>query len=120
MLCYQYPEGYLEGQAEKEKEKEKALGTEESKSGGSDEDPTPKKRGRKRKAECRFKDFFLHFFHFIHLIIPFGKLGPSDLGTATAAARAALPSPASACWVFSCFHIPPKSDMDYRSSRPVL
>ena len=39
---------------------------------------------------------------------------PPDLGKATEAARAALPSPASACWVFSCFRNPPNSDMDYR------
>ena len=34
---------------------------------------------------------------------------------ATATARAALlPSPTSACWVFSCFRNPPNTDMDYR------
>ena len=32
----------------------------------------------------------------------------------TAAARTALPSPTSTCWVFSCFSNPPNSDMDYR------
>ena len=31
-----------------------------------------------------------------------------------AAARAALPSPTSACSVFSCFHNPPNTDMDHR------
>ena len=35
-------------------------------------------------------------------------------GKATAAARAALPSLASACWVFSCFRNPSKSYMDCR------
>ncbi|XP_076461119.1 E3 ubiquitin-protein ligase UHRF1-like [Babylonia areolata] len=45
-LTMQYPEGYLESQAEKEKEKTKASTSDES-----EEDPTPKKRGRKRKAE---------------------------------------------------------------------
>ena len=48
---------------------------------------------------------------FLHFIIPFGTFGLPYLGKATAAARAALPSPASACWVFSCFHNP--LDMDY-------
>ena len=33
---------------------------------------------------------------------------------ATVVARAALPSPTGACWVFSCFRNPPTSDMDYR------
>ncbi|KAL8608900.1 hypothetical protein ACOMHN_063029 [Nucella lapillus] len=42
-LTMQYPDGYLESQAEKEKAK--ASNSEES-----EEDPTPKKRGRKRKA----------------------------------------------------------------------
>ena len=37
------------------------------------------------------------------------------LGKSTAAAKAALPSPTSACWVFSCYrNPPPNSDMDYR------
>ena len=40
---------------------------------------------------------------FLHFIIPFGKLGPPYLGKATAAARTALPSPTSACWVFRVF-----------------
>ena len=39
---------------------------------------------------------------------------PPYLGKAIAAARAALPSPTSVCWVFSCFRNPPNSDMDYR------
>ncbi|KAK7110903.1 E3 ubiquitin-protein ligase UHRF1-like [Littorina saxatilis] len=47
-LAMQYPEGYLESQAEKEKEK--AAAVEQPKS-DAEEDPTPKKRGRKRKAE---------------------------------------------------------------------
>ena len=52
----------------------------------------------------------------MHFITPFGNFGPPYLGKATAAARgAALPSPTSACWVFSCFRIhPPNSDMNYR------
>ena len=50
----------------------------------------------------------------IHFIIPFGKFGPPYLGKATAAARVALPSPTSACWVFLCFRNPLSSDMDYR------
>ena len=53
--------------------------------------------------------------YFIHFIIPFGKFRLPYLGKATAAARAPLPSPTSACWVFSCFRNPPNSVMDYRS-----
>ena len=41
-------------------------------------------------------------------------LEADNQGKDTAAARAALPSPTSACWVFSCFRIPPNCDMDYR------
>ena len=48
----------------------------------------------------------------MHFVIPFGKFGPPYLGKATAAARAALPSPTSAYWVFSCFRNPPNSDVD--------
>ena len=51
---------------------------------------------------------------FIHFTVPFGKFRPPYLGKATAAARATLPNPAGACWVFSCFRNPPNSDMDYR------
>ena len=40
-------------------------------------------------------------------IIPFGKFGSPYLGMATTAARAALPSPTSARWVFSWFRNPP-------------
>ena len=47
-------------------------------------------------------------------MIPFGKFGPPYMGKAIAAARTALPSPTSACWVFPCFRNPPNSDMDYR------
>ena len=50
----------------------------------------------------------------IHFIIPFGKFGLPYLGKATAAPSATLPSPTSACWVFSCFCKLPNSDMDYR------
>ena len=46
-------------------------------------------------------------------LIPFRKFGQRYLCKATAAARAELPSPTNACWVFSCFHNPPNSDMDY-------
>ena len=53
-------------------------------------------------------------FFFIHFIIPFGKFRPHYLGKATAAARAALPSPTNACWIFSCFRNPPNFDRDYR------
>ena len=48
------------------------------------------------------------FSSFYILLIPFGKFGPPDMGKATAAARAALPSPTIACRVFfgvSCFNI---------------
>ena len=51
---------------------------------------------------------------FFHLINPCKKFGPLYLGKATAAARAALPSAAGACWVFSFFRNPPNPDMDYR------
>ena len=56
---------------------------------------------------------FFYFF-FIHFIIHFRQFGPPYLGKTTAAARASLPSPTSACGVFSCFHNPPNSDTDYR------
>ena len=59
------------------------------------------------------KWFFRLLFPPLHFI-PFGKFGPPYLGKATAAARVALPSPTSACWVFSWFRNPPHSDMDYR------
>ena len=48
------------------------------------------------------------------LLIPFGKFGPPYLGGATAAARAALPSPTSALRVLSCSRNTPNSDMDCR------
>ena len=58
--------------------------------------------------------YLLNFYiYFLYFIIPFGKFEPPYLGKATAATRAALPSPTSACWVFSCFRNPPNSDMDY-------
>ena len=53
-------------------------------------------------------------FNFYTLLIPDGEFGPPYLDTATAAARAALPCPTSACWVFLCVHNPPNSDMDFR------
>ena len=53
--------------------------------------------------------------YFTHIIIPFGKFGPTYLGKATTAAKAALPSHSSAClFCFSCFRNPPNSGMDYR------
>ena len=57
---------------------------------------------------------YLLLLFFMHFIIPFGKFGTPYPGKATAAARAALPDPTSACWVFSCFCNPPISDMVYR------
>ena len=54
-------------------------------------------------------------FFIIHLIISSGKFGAPYLGKATAASRTGLPSPTSACLVFSCFRNRPNSDMDYRS-----
>ena len=48
---------------------------------------------------------FLLFF-VIHFIIPVKKFWPPYQGKATAAARAALPSPRSARWVFSCLRNP--------------
>ena len=53
------------------------------------------------------------FFN-LYTLYTFGKFGPPYPGQATAASRAALPSPTSACWVFSCFRNPPNSDMDHR------
>ena len=64
---------------------------------------------------------FFFFFLFFTLYYPFGEIwaalpgytwtfGPPYPGNATAAARAALPSPTSACWVFSCFCNAPNSD----------
>ena len=63
-------------------------------------------------------DGFLSALHhilsyLIHWIIPFRPFGPPYLTKATAAARAALPSPTSACWVFPCFRNAPNFDMDY-------
>ena len=55
-----------------------------------------------------YKVFVLYF------IISLRKFWPPYLGNSTAAVRAALPSPTSACWVFSCFRNPLNSDMDYR------
>ena len=43
---------------------------------------------------------YSHFFFFYTVLIPFRKFGPPYPGKATAAARAVLPSPASACCVF--------------------
>ena len=68
---------------------------------------------RERQIRAWHNLLLFLFMFFIHLIIPFGKFGPSYLGNATAAARAALPSPTSACWVFSCFRNPSNSDDMY-------
>ena len=67
---------------------------------------------RSRSSKQAWGIYFV--FYFIHLIIPFGKFGLPYLDKDTAAARAALASPTSACWVFSCFRNPPNSDMNYR------
>ena len=53
-------------------------------------------------------------FSFLHFIIPFEKFRPPYPSKATAAARAALSSAISACFIFLCFHNPPNSDMDCR------
>ena len=55
-----------------------------------------------------FFNFFLYTY--VIVIIPFGKFGLPYLCKATADAGAMLPSPTSACWVFSCRN-PPHSDM---------
>ena len=59
--------------------------------------------------------FYCIFLYFIHYY-PFLKIEATlpGLGKATVAARAALPSPISACWVFLCFCNAPNCDMDYR------
>ena len=59
-----------------------------------------------------FLCFLFLFVCFIHFIFPFGKFGPPYLGKVAAAARAGLPSPTRACWVFSCFCNSSNSDMD--------
>ena len=69
---------------------------------------------------CGDDTFFNCIFYFLHTLYYLslsGKFGPPYLGKAksiTAAARAAVPNPASACWVFSCFRNPPNYDIDYR------
>ena len=52
------------------------------------------------------------YYTLLSLVGNSGRLYP---GKTTAAARAALSSPTSACWVFSCFRNPPNFDTDYRS-----
>ena len=52
--------------------------------------------GYRRLLGLEWREFIL-FLYFIHCIIPFGKFGTPYLQKATAAARAALPSPTSAC-----------------------
>ena len=51
-----------------------------------------------------------YYFFFLILYHPFREIWSPYLGKDTAAARAALPNPTNACWVFSCFRNPPKSD----------
>ena len=67
-------------------------------------------------ANCSIVFLILLQFCLYTLLIPFGKFGPPYPGKATAAAIAALPSPTSARWVFSYYHNPANSDMDYRIS----
>ena len=59
-------------------------------------------------------DSLLFSFLFYTLLIPCGEFGPPYQGKVTAAARAALPSRTSACWVSLCFCNAPNSDMNYR------
>ena len=51
---------------------------------------------------------------FFTLYYPFQEIWATLPGYLTVATRAVLPSPASACWVFSWFRNPTNSDMDYR------
>ena len=56
-----------------------------------------------------------HAFRFISTLFPLsGNPCRLHLAKAAAAARPALPSPASAWWACSCFRNPPNSNMDYR------
>ena len=59
--------------------------------------------------------FYFILFYFLFYTLPLSISGNSGR-LATAAARAALPNPTSACWVFSCFRNPPGTltDIDYR------
>ena len=61
----------------------------------------------------RYKFLFLFFLKPIlyTLLSLLGNSGCLYLGKATAVARAALPRPTSACWVFLCFRNPPNSDV---------
>ena len=86
------------------------------KNNDNDNDDNKTGEGENRKKERRKRTKVQeHLFILYTLFIPFGKFGPPYLGKATAAARATrLPSPTSACWVFSRFRNPPNSGMDYR------
>ena len=64
--------------------------------------------GGKESVQVCWVSFLLFFNTLLILVINSGK--------ATAAARTALPSLTSACWIFSCFRNPPSSEMDYRIS----
>ena len=66
--------------------------------------------------EVEVQELFYFICYSVYTLLScFGKLGPPYLGKLSAAARAALPSPTSTCWFFSCFRNPPaNSDMDYR------
>ena len=61
-------------------------------------------------ANMTFNKVVMLFFSFL---ITFWKFGPPYLGKSTEDARAVLPSPTSACWVFLCFCNPPNSQRDY-------
>ena len=55
----------------------------------------------------------MYIFFICTLLSLLGNSGRLILVKNTAAARAAIPSPTSACWVFTCFRNPLNSDMDY-------
>ena len=63
-----------------------------------------------------FYKLFKFYFFYLHFINPLWEIRPRNLGKATAAARAALPSPMSECMlaVFSCFHNPSNTNMEYK------
>ena len=62
--------------------------------------------------------FFVLFFVFLHFVVPMGISPMENVGRfpqGKPAPTVALPNPnESACWVFSCLHNPPNSDMYYR------
>ena len=64
------------------------------------------KKKTKKKQRSEFPENIFFFFCLITTPLfydPFGKFGPPYLGEAKAAARAALPSPTSACWFMLVF-----------------